>query len=165
MGLRNWLQNHPHTLEVAYRLTKNIFLRLDPLFARLGYKRANHLIQPVEDFSKKLLFGCRICGQCILHSTGMTCSMTCPKKLRNGPCGGVRLNGNCEVHANRPCIWVQAYERSLDMPDYGQEIMLIQPPLNWQLQGSSAWVNMLTGADVERPKGWGPLKGGEPYAG
>ena len=52
------------------------------------------------------------------------------------------------------CVWVEAYERSLKMPTYGQEIRLIQPPLNWQLQGTSAWVNMLTGADDELPAGW-----------
>ncbi|MBF6309362.1 methylenetetrahydrofolate reductase C-terminal domain-containing protein, partial [Nocardia farcinica] len=38
---------------------------------------------------KGWIFNCQMCGQCILHSTGMTCPMTCPKKLRNGPCGGV----------------------------------------------------------------------------
>ena len=40
-----------------------------------------------------------MCGQCVLHSTGMTCPMTCPKTLRNGPCGGVREDGDCEVEA------------------------------------------------------------------
>ncbi len=156
MGVRNWLQNHPHLLEVTYDVTKRIFSSLNPLWSRLGYDRTDRLIRPIEEFSKKVIFDCRMCGQCILHSTGMTCSMTCPKNLRNGPCGGVRVNGHCEVIPDMKCIWVEAYERSLEMPTYGQEIMLIQPPLNWQLQGTSAWVNMLTGADVETPVGWGP---------
>ena len=52
------------------------------------------------------------------------------------------------------CVWVEAYERSLNMPIYGKEIMLIQPPINWRLEGSSAWVNMLTGEDVKVPVGW-----------
>jgi hypothetical protein len=48
----------------------------------------------------------------ILHSTGMTCPMTCPKNLRNGPCGGVRANGHCEVIPTMRCVWVQAFERA-----------------------------------------------------
>jgi hypothetical protein len=44
----------------------------------------------VEKAVKGPVFGCRMCGQCVLHSTGLTCPMTCPKQLRNGPCGGVR---------------------------------------------------------------------------
>ena len=154
MSLRTWLQNHPHFLEVTYDLVKRVFLSLDPVWSRIGYGRVDRLIRPAEEFSKKLIFDCRMCGQCILHSTGMTCSMTCPKNLRNGPCGGVRLNGHCEVIPDMKCVWVQAYERSLDMPVYGQEIMLVQPPVNWQLQDTSAWVNLLTGADKKVPAGW-----------
>jgi Methylene-tetrahydrofolate reductase C terminal len=62
----------------------------------------------VEKAVKGPLFGCRMCGQCILHSTGLFCPMRCPKNLRNGPCGGVLVNRNCEVHPDRPCVWVEA---------------------------------------------------------
>ena len=55
------------------------------------------LLPLIEHALKKPIWDCRMCGQCVLHSTGMTCPMTCPKTLRNGPCGGVRENGNCEV--------------------------------------------------------------------
>lgn len=154
MGLRNWLQDHPHLLERAYQFTRWVFFRLDPLFARVGYKRAERLILPVEDLAKELLFDCRRCGQCILHSTGMTCPMTCPKNLRNGPCGGVRPDGHCEVKPEMKCVWVEAYERSLEMPIYGHEMMVLQPPVNRQLQGTSAWVNMLIGVDRQTPEGW-----------
>jgi hypothetical protein len=105
---------------------------------------------------KKAVFDCRMCGQCILHSTGMTCPMTCPKNLRNGPCGGVRANGHCEVKPEMRCIWVEAYERSLHMAHYGDEMLLLQPPVNRRLEGTSAWVNMLTGAATDVPQaGWG----------
>ncbi len=154
MSLRSWLQNHPHMLERLYQVSERLFLGLDPLWSRLGYQRVERLIQPLEDLAKKVMFDCRVCGQCILHSTGMTCPMTCPKNLRNGPCGGVRANGHCEVIPEMKCVWVEAYERSLDMPIYGQEIRLIQPPMNWELQNSSAWVNMLTGEDKKVPPGW-----------
>jgi hypothetical protein len=37
----------------------------------------------VEKAVKGALFDCRMCGQCILHSTGLVCPMRCPKNLRN----------------------------------------------------------------------------------
>ncbi len=154
MSFGSWLRDRPHGLEVAYRFTHWLFLRLDPLIARLGYERADHWLRPVEEISKGLIFDCKMCGQCVLHSTGMTCPMTCPKNLRNGPCGGVRINGNCEVIPEMRCIWVEAYERSLRMPVYGQELLYIQPPVDRRLEGTSAWVNMLTGADTAVPPGW-----------
>jgi hypothetical protein len=150
----SWLRDHPRFLERLYLATRWIFMRLDPLIRRFGYRRAAGWISPPEEFLKKLVFDCRMCGQCILHSTGMTCSMTCPKNLRNGPCGGVRLNGHCEVYPERPCIWVQAYEHSLRMPIYGSELIQIQPPVNRQLEGTSAWINMLTGEDLKVSDGW-----------
>ena len=107
-----------------------------------------------EILTKGPLFDCRMCGQCVLHSTGMTCPMTCPKNLRNGPCGGVRPNGHCEVKPEMRCVWVQAWERAQHMPDYGCDILQIVPPLNRQLEGSSAWINEFTGVARERPPAW-----------
>ena len=46
---------------------------------------------------KKILAGCSACGQCRLHDTAFICTEKCPKKLANGPCGGVRQNGRCEI--------------------------------------------------------------------
>jgi Methylene-tetrahydrofolate reductase C terminal len=147
-----FLQNYPHALEVIY----NAFER-----ALLPFKRwlaPDSVLAPavtwIEKAGKEAVFDCRMCGQCILHSTGMTCSMTCPKNLRNGPCGGVRSNGNCEVYPDKPCIWVQAYDRSLDMPIYGHELIAIQPPVNRRLEGTSSWINMLYGIDDRQPEGW-----------
>lgn len=147
-----FLQNYPHFLEVLY----NGFERVLLPFRR--WLKPGSFFEPtltwMEKVGKEAIFDCQMCGQCILHSTGMICSMTCPKNLRNGPCGGVRANGNCEVIPEMACIWVKAYERSLKMPDYGQDLIDIQPPVNRRLQGSSAWVNTLHGIDVEVPKGW-----------
>ncbi|MCO6449550.1 MAG: methylenetetrahydrofolate reductase C-terminal domain-containing protein [Caldilineales bacterium] len=154
MSFGSALRNHPHFLEQIYRFTHWGFEKLDPILKGLGYDRSNRLIDGPEDMGKELLFDCRMCGQCILHSTGMTCPMSCPKNLRNGPCGGVRGNGHCEVKPEMKCVWTEAYERSLKMPVYGQEIIWIQPPVNRQLEGTSAWVNMLTGVDKQTPKGW-----------
>lgn len=154
MSIRSWVQDKPHVLERAYQFAEWACLQLDPLFSLVGYDRAGRLIRPVEELGKELVFDCRMCGQCILHSTGMTCPMTCPKNLRNGPCGGVRSNGHCEVKPEMRCVWVQAYERSLDMPIYGGEMMVLQPPVNRQLHRTSAWINMLTDVDKAVPEGW-----------
>lgn len=154
MSLGTWLRNHPTALERMYQGTEWLFRRLDPLFKRIGYDRANRWLHRPEDWAKQIVFDCRMCGQCILHSTGMTCPMTCPKNLRNGPCGGVRANGHCEVKPEMRCVWVQAYERSQQMRVYGHELRWIQPPVNRQLEGTSAWINMLSGVDKETPKGW-----------
>lgn len=146
------LQNRPHLLEAAYAATH----RLLCLFRR--WLKPGGGVEWVfiraERLSKGLLFDCRMCGQCVLHSTGMTCPMTCPKSLRNGPCGGVRPDGNCEVIPEMPCVWVQAWERSRNMPLHGSEIFNVLPPLDHQLAGSSAWINHFTGVARKAPAGW-----------
>ena len=123
------------------------FLGRHPRIART----LDTLLRPIEIAIKKPLFGCRMCGQCVLHETGMTCPMGCPKSLRNGPCGGVRLDGHCEVVPEMPCVWVRAERRSRWLPWRG-EILKIQPSLDWSRKGSSAWVNALAG----HPKGERP---------
>jgi hypothetical protein len=112
------------------------------------------ILVPIEKISKEVMFDCRMCGQCILHETGLTCPMRCPKNLRNGPCGGVRADGNCEVYRDKPCVWVQAVERSARLPLWRDRIHHLQPPVDWQLQGTSAWINLLTGRDIVNPHGW-----------
>ena len=104
----------------------------------------DRLLRPVEALVKKPIFGCRMCGQCVLHETGLTCPMGCPKSLRNGPCGGVRLNGHCEVLPEMPCVWVKAERRSRFLP-WRRQILRIQPALDWTQKGRSSWVNALLG--------------------
>ncbi|MEJ2266054.1 MAG: methylenetetrahydrofolate reductase C-terminal domain-containing protein [Anaerolineales bacterium] len=127
MGIARWMQNYPHLLERAFQLNNWIFKRLKPVMQRLGFERVDHWLRLPEELSKKEIFDCRMCGQCVLHSTGMTCPMTCPKLLRNGPCGGVRPRGFCEVYPDRRCIWHQAYQRSQRMHIYGDDMLLVQP--------------------------------------
>ena len=146
------LQNYPHLLEVAYDVTHNLLQPLKPLLKPGG--AMERVFVEGEKATKGAIFDCRMCGQCVLHSSGMTCPMTCPKNLRNGPCGGVRTNGHCEVKPEMRCVWVEAYERSLNMPDYGEDMRRLVPPLNRQLQDTSAWINDLTGVAREHPAGW-----------
>ena len=143
MSASSWIRDHPRPLESAYRYTERLLHLLDPLLARLGYGRVQRVILPLEKLSKELVFDCRMCGQCILRQTGMTC----PKKLRNGPCGGVRSGGSCEVYPERRCIWTDAFLRSRKMRVYGDDILLLQPPVDWRLEGTSAWINMFRSPD------------------
>jgi hypothetical protein len=104
------------------------------------------ILRPVEIITKKPVFGCHMCGQCVLHSTGLICPMNCPKNIRNGPCGGVRQDGTCEVYPEKTCVWVNAYEKSQRLL-WPHEIHDLRPPVDWSLQGSSSWLNYLTERD------------------
>ena len=149
-----WLKNHPRFLEWFYDVSKQVIVKIYPWLKRINPRFAEKLMIRGEEITKGWMFNCQMCGQCILHSTGMTCPMTCPKNLRNGPCGGVRANGHCEVIPAMRCAWVEAWERSSRMPDYGREIHDLVAPLNQRLQGTSAWINDFTGAAQAVPPGW-----------
>ena len=146
------LQDHPRLLEIAYAATERIL----SLFRRwlLPGGSVERAFVLGERVSKIPVFDCRMCGQCVLHSTGMTCPMTCPKNLRNGPCGGVRPDGHCEIIPEMPCIWVQAWERSKRMSGTGTDMHSLLPPLDRRLVGTSAWVNHFTGVARQAPVGW-----------
>lgn len=66
---------------------------------------------------------CRMCGDCVLGTTGGICPITkCAKSLVNGPCGGQK-NGKCEVDPNNDCAWIAIYNRLVAL---GQEDKLLQ---------------------------------------
>jgi len=106
----------------------------------IGYQRLERPTAAVERSIKGLLFDCRMCGQCILSSTGMSCPMNCPKNLRNGPCGGVRANGNCEVRPEMKCVWVDAFAGSARIPGGTEALRQVQHAVDRRLQGRSSWL-------------------------
>lgn len=108
----------------------------------------------IERGTKEAIWDCRMCGQCILHSTGMSCPMRCPKSLRNGPCGGVLQNGNCEVVPDMKCVWVAAWEGSRKLPLWRDHMQHVERPTDWRLQETSSWENLVTGRDKHVPDGW-----------
>jgi len=115
------------------------------------------LLPLLEDTVKGAVWDCRMCGQCVLHSTGWTCPMTCPKTLRNGPCGGVREDGHCEVKPEMRCIWTKAEKRShhaLNPGFWGKHFAELRPPVDNQLHGTASWANLFSGRDHEHPDGW-----------
>jgi methylenetetrahydrofolate reductase (NADPH) len=95
------------------------------------------MLEALERVTKGPLFGCRMCGNCLLQETAFICSMECPKGIRNGPCGG-STEEHCYVDETRPCIWYRIYERAFEM---GREEMLLEvlPPLDWDKVGGETW--------------------------
>ncbi|HMB47331.1 MAG TPA: methylenetetrahydrofolate reductase C-terminal domain-containing protein [Afifellaceae bacterium] len=146
--IRLWSVRHSRFLERLYNLFADLFLKLHPVWKALGYNRVERPVTFVERNVKGLLFDCRMCGRCILSSTGMSCPMNCPKQLRNGPCGGVRANGHCEVEPKMPCVWVQAWNGSRQM-EGGDAILNVQKPVDQSLQETSAWLRVTAEAASE----------------
>jgi methylenetetrahydrofolate reductase (NADH) len=97
-------------------------------------------LRVLEYSVKGPLFGCRMCGNCLLQETAFICPMECPKGLRNGPCGG-STSDYCYVDKTRPCIWYKIYERSFQLGR--QELLLeVLPPLDWENVGQDSWQNI-----------------------
>ena len=141
ISLKYWSIRNSRFLEIFYHAFEAGFTKLHPLFKAIGYDRLEKPVAAFERTVKGILFDCRMCGQCALSSTGMSCSMNCPTQLRNGPCGGVRANGNCEVIADMPCVWVKAWEGSRAMAGADQ-ILIVQKPVNNMLKETSSWLRV-----------------------
>ena len=142
-AMRLWSVRHARGLQTVYRLLEKVLTTLHPLWRRVGYARLEKPVATLERAVKGMLFDCRMCGQCILSDTGMSCPMNCPKNLRNGPCGGVRADGHCEVKPAMRCVWVEAIAGSERMRDDGAGIRVIQVPVDWRLQGRSSWLRVV----------------------
>ncbi len=90
-----------------------------------------------ERVVKGPLFGCRMCGNCLLQETAFICHMECPKGIRNGPCGGVN-DGYCYVDPTRSCVWHLIYERSRRM-HREHRLLEVLPPVDWDRAGTETW--------------------------
>lgn len=121
-------------------------------------------LERLEFAIKSPLFGCQACGNCVLGHMEYVCPQTCPKNLRNGPCGGT-LNGRCEV-VDKPCIWISVYERAKTANRLG-ELRLYIPPPDRALAGTSSWINYFLHRD-SRPENVSPAwntQGGAEFGG
>ena len=101
-------------------------------------KSGKRILGKIELGIKGPVFGCRMCGNCLLQETAFICPMECPKGLRNGPCGGITIDKNCYIDETRKCVWYYIYKRALNT---GREDMLLEilPPLDWDVVGSETW--------------------------
>ena len=140
--VRLWSVSQARLLEKVYNTMESCLVRMAPLFERFGYERFEKPVAMVEKSVKGLLFDCQMCGQCALSSTGMSCPMNCPKTLRNGPCGGVRADGHCEVKPEMRCVWVEAV-RGHELMQAGHMLSEVQFPVDYTLKGSSSWLRVV----------------------
>jgi methylenetetrahydrofolate reductase (NADPH) len=144
----------PHVLDVLGRLfpvNKPGKLRdfLAAIFRWIDRRpAAAHAVERFEFAIKSPLFGCEACGNCVLGHMEYVCPQTCPKGMRNGPCGGT-LNGRCEV-VDKPCIWGEVYSRAKSERRI-EDLKTYIPPRNKDLRGTSSWINYFLERD-SRPR-------------
>ena len=101
-------------------------------------KFGKRLLARTELVFKGPVFGCRMCGNCLLQETAFICPMECPKGLRNGPCGGVTPDGKCYIDNTRKCIWNSIYIRAFKK-NREKTLLEILPPLDWNKTGTETW--------------------------
>ncbi len=142
-ALRQWSVRHARGLNRFYRGFERLLLSMHGVFDAVGHERLERPVAALERTVKGLLFDCRMCGQCVLSDTGMSCPMNCPKTLRNGPCGGVRADGRCEVRPDMKCVWVEAHRGSRLIPGGIEAMSKVQFAVDHRLQGCSSWLRVV----------------------
>jgi methylenetetrahydrofolate reductase (NADPH) len=144
-AVRHWSVRHATIMSRVYAACS----RLAPILSRpvrwLGEARSAWLLTPVERATKRFFFDCQMCGQCALSSTGMACPTNCAKLMRNGPCGGVREDGNCEVKPGMRCVWVEATEGRRAIAGGLPRTATALLPVDQRLKDSSTWIRMIKG--------------------
>ncbi len=115
-------------------------------------KKVSRVIRFFEDIIKVPLFGCQHCGECQLSSTGFVCCQRCPKRLRNGPCGGTGEDGSCEVYPDRKCVWYRIYFSSKRLHRLSL-LYKLNKIHNWNLEGTAAWLNVFK-KRIDAPVWW-----------
>jgi len=148
-AVRQWSTRHAGVLERLYLVISPVLLQALVLVTQAAGKRLDPVITWLEKIIKGLFFDCQMCGECVLSSTGMTCPMNCPKQIRNGPCGGVREDGHCEVKPQMPCVWVAAWEGSQQMRQ-GQRIEELRFAVDHGQTGTSSWLALARTNPAER---------------
>ena len=135
-SLRLWSVRHSRGMNAFYKGFESFLLRLHPLFKAIGYERLERPVAATEKVVKGLLFDCQMCGQCALSSTGMSCPI-------NGPCGGVRDNGMCEVKPEMRCVWLEGFRGAERMPGGIEAMQVVQFAVDQRLKGKSSWLKVV----------------------
>lgn len=140
-SVRLWAVRHSRGMERLYRASNRVIL---PLLRGITLVFGTKLDKPItamEAATKGFLFDCKMCGDCALSKTGMSCPMNCPKTIRNGPCGGVRHNGHCEVRPEMRCVWVAAWDGASRMQG-GDAIRGVNFAVDHRAKGTSSWLKL-----------------------
>ncbi len=147
--VRLWSVRHSRFLEGLYNFANPGILVILRGVTKVFGTKLDKPITAAEAGLKGFLFDCQMCGECALSSTGMSCPMNCPKTLRNGPCGGVRANGNCEVKPDMKCVWVQAWNGAARMKN-AKAINTIDFAVDHRNKGRSTWLKLAREPQTER---------------
>ncbi|MBD3308686.1 hypothetical protein GF339_19885 [candidate division KSB3 bacterium] len=104
----------------------------------------------MADIVKRATLGCVECGDCTQDYMNFSgCSMgKCIKETRNGPCGGSRVDGTCEVKPEMQCVWNASYS---DLVAAGKDpqkfAYTLIPPRNWDLNRTNSLANYFAEVD------------------
>ena len=139
--VRLWSVRHSRFMEGLYNTVNPAIIATLRVVTKVFGKKLDKPITAAEASLKGFLFDCKMCGDCALSKTGMSCPMNCPKTIRNGPCGGVRPNGMCEVDENMRCVWVAAWDGASRMKK-GDVIKNIEFAVDHRDKGTSTWLKI-----------------------
>ena len=146
-ALRHWSVRHASALKRVYDAGARLALHLRRPLRWLGTHRMERVLRPLERVTKQILVDCKMCGQCVLSSTGMACPTNCAKQMRNGPCGGVRADGTCEVDATMRCVWVEATDGMKRIGEPRDKTFL--EPIDHRLWNRSSWLRVIDGTHAK----------------
>lgn len=140
-SVRLWSVRHSKQLERVYNALNPVILQSLRVVTRVFGKSLDRPVTAIEAMAKGFFFDCKMCGDCALSKTGMSCPMNCPKTIRNGPCGGVRENGHCEVRPEMRCVWVAAWDGASRMKG-GEAIKTVNFAVDHRRKGTSSWLKL-----------------------
>ncbi len=120
------------------------------LAEKISGSRFERPFTALEYTLKEFLFDCQRCGDCTLGEMAFLCPQSqCAKGLLNGPCGGSK-DGYCEVYPEKRCFYVRVYERLKALGREEEMKRGFVPPRDWNLAGTSSWLNFYLGRDHHR---------------
>jgi methylenetetrahydrofolate reductase (NADPH) len=109
------------------------------------------LVTIIERRVKRMLFGCRMCGNCLLLETAFNCPMSCPNGTRNGPCRGSSPD-RCFVDPTCDCTWFIIFQRCEQQGNL-ERLLEVNAPLDNCRMGCET---LLTAYELWRSRNQGP---------